>query len=104
MGQGTRDGGEGRGDGGHAIALDARGRVLVAAHSYHWWTENDVATLVLDAQQGRILASAFSDGALSRHATPLAIAADPGGGIFVGGYADGDYYAEAAVVLRYDYS
>jgi len=103
------DGGEGRGDGGHAIALDAHGRVLVAAHSYHWppppglWTENDVTTLVLDAQRGKVLASAFFDGPLHKHDTPLAIAADPGGGFFVGGYANGDYPFEDALVLRYDY-
>jgi hypothetical protein len=97
------DGGEGRGDGGHAIALDAHGRVLVAGHSYHWWTENDVATLVLDPQQGKVLASAFFDGPLSRTEAPLSIAAGPGGGVFVGGFGDADYYSEKALVLRYDY-
>jgi hypothetical protein len=97
------DGGEGRGDGGHAIALDSHGRVLVAAHSYHWWTENDVTTLVVDAQQGKVLASAFFDGLQSRHDTPLAIAADPGGGFFLAGYANGAYPFEDALVLRYDY-
>ena len=97
------DGGEGRGDGGHAIDLDFRGRVLVAGHSYHWWTENDVTSLVLDPDLGRVLDSAFFDGPLSRHDTPLAIAAGPGAGFFVGGYADGSYGVESALVLRYDY-
>lgn len=97
------DGGEGRGDGGHAIAVDGRGHVFVAGHAYHWWSENDVATLVLDARRGKVLASAFFDGPASRHDTPLAIAADPSGAIFIGGYADGAYPYETALVLRYDY-
>lgn len=97
------DGGEGRGDGGHAIDLDFRGRVLVAGHSYHWWTENDVTALVLDPDLGRVLDSAFFDGPLSRHDTPLAIAAGARVGFFVGGYANGAYPQESALVLRYDF-
>jgi uncharacterized delta-60 repeat protein len=94
------DGGEGRGDAGQAIALDAQGRVLVGATSYLWLTQTDLTTLVVDPLSGKPLASAAYDGGIFATDAPLAIAGGADGGIFVGGFTN--WPNEDRLALRYD--